>query len=61
MSDSVLTVLFWVGVVMLGTFVVAGLASSRVRALLQRPAEDMVRRDREQWGGQRRDDEGDQE
>ena len=61
MSDSVLTVLFWVGVVMLGTFVVAGLASSRVRALLQRPAEDMVRRDRERWGGQRRDDEGDQE
>lgn len=61
MSDSVLTVLFWVGVVMLGTFVVAGLASSKVRALLQRPAEDMVRRDRERWGGQRRDDEGDRE
>ena len=61
MSDSVLTVLFWVGVVMLGAFIVAGLASWKVRAVLQRPAEDMVRRDRERWGGQRPEDEGDQE
>ncbi|ANH39256.1 hypothetical protein I601_2840 [Nocardioides dokdonensis FR1436] len=61
MSDSVLTVLFWVGVVMLSAFIVAGLASPRVRAVLQRPADDMVRRDRERWGGRRAEDEGDQE
>jgi hypothetical protein len=35
---------------MIGGFVVAGLASSKVRAMMQRPADDMVRRDRERWG-----------
>ena len=59
-GDTVLTVLFWVGVVMLGAFVVAGLASPKVRSLLQRPADDMLRRDRERWGDRRSDDEGDQ-
>ncbi len=57
MGDSVLTILFWVGVVLIAAFVVAGLASPRLRAMLQRPAEDMVRRDRERWGKQETDDE----
>ncbi len=60
MGDLVLTILFWVGVLMLGAFIVAGLASPRVRSMLQRPAEDMVRRDREQWKKQKNEDEGDQ-
>ncbi|HEU4513649.1 MAG TPA: hypothetical protein VFR87_11145 [Nocardioidaceae bacterium] len=51
MGDLILTVLFWLGAVMIGAFVVAGLVSPRVRALLQRPADDMVRRDRARWGG----------
>lgn len=59
MSDLILTILFWLGVVMIGAFVVAGLASSKVRAMMQRPADDMVRRDREQWGA-RTTDEGEQ-
>jgi hypothetical protein len=50
MGDLILTILFWVGAIMIAAFVVAGLASSKVRALLQRPADDMVRRDRERWG-----------
>jgi len=60
MGDVVLNILFWVGVVLLGAFIVAGLASPRVRSMLQRPAEDMVRRDREQWGKQGTEDEGGQ-
>ncbi|HEX5771751.1 MAG TPA: hypothetical protein VFY11_12370 [Nocardioidaceae bacterium] len=59
MSDLILTILFWLGVVMIGAFVVAGLASSKVRAMMQRPADDMVRRDRERWGS-RTTDEGEQ-
>jgi hypothetical protein len=59
MSDLILTILFWLGVVMIGAFVVAGLASSKVRAMMQRPADDMVRRDRERWGT-RPTDEGEQ-
>jgi len=59
MSDLILTILFWLGVVMIGAFVVAGLASSKVRAMMQRPADDMVRRDRERWGT-RTTDEGEQ-
>jgi hypothetical protein len=59
MSDLILTLLFWLGVVMIGAFVVAGLASSKVRAMMQRPADDMVRRDRERWGA-RTTDEGEQ-
>lgn len=59
MSDLILTILFWLGVVMIGAFVVAGLASSKVRAMMQRPADDMVRRDRERWGP-RTTDEGEQ-
>lgn len=60
MGDLILTILFWVGVLMLGAFVVAGLASPKVRSMLQRPAEDMVRRDREQWDKKTTEDEGDQ-
>jgi hypothetical protein len=60
MGDLVLTILFWVGVLMLGAFIVAGLASPKVRSMLQRPAEDMVRRDREQWDEKATEDEGDQ-
>ena len=60
MGDLVLTILFWVGVLMLGAFIVAGLASPKVRSMLQRPAEDMVRRDREQWDEKSTEDEGDQ-
>ena len=60
MGDVVLNILFWVGVVLLGAFIVAGLASPRVRSMLQRPAEDMVRRDREQWGKQGTEDDGGQ-
>ena len=60
MGDVVLNILFWVGVVLLGAFIVAGLASPKVRSMLQRPAEDMVRRDREQWGKQGTEDEGGQ-
>ncbi len=60
MGDVILTVLFWVGVVMLGAFVVAGLASPKVRSMLQRPAEDMVRRDRERWDKKTTEDEEDQ-
>lgn len=60
MSDLILTILFWLGVVMIGAFVVAGLASSKVRAMMQRPADDMVRRDRERWGS-RTTDEGEQQ
>lgn len=59
MGDTILTILFWIGVVMIGAFVVAGLASPRVRTMLQRPADDMVRRDRERWGSGTTD-EGDQ-
>ncbi|HEX6247855.1 MAG TPA: hypothetical protein VFZ64_08305 [Nocardioidaceae bacterium] len=59
MGDTILTILFWLGVVMIGAFVVAGLASPRVRTMLQRPADDMVRRDRERWGSGTTD-EGDQ-
>lgn len=60
MGETVLTILFWVGALLIGAFVVAGLASPRVRAKLQRPAEDMVRRDRERWGGEQgTEDEGD--
>ena len=55
MSDLILTILFWLGVVMIGAFVVAGLASSKVRAMMQRPADDMVRRDRERWGARTTD------
>lgn len=51
MGDTILAILFWLGVVLIGGFVVVGLASPKVRRLLQRPAEDMVRRDRERWGG----------
>lgn len=58
-GDTVLTVLFWVGVVLLGAFVVVGLVSPKMRSLLQRPADDMLRRDRERWGDRRSDDEGD--
>lgn len=60
MSDLVLVILFWVGVVMLGAFIVAGLLSPKARAMLQRPAEDMVRRDRQQWDKPGAEDEGDQ-
>lgn len=60
MGDLVLTILFWVGVLLLGAFIVAGLASPKVRSMLQRPAEDMVRRDRERWDEQHTEDEGDQ-
>lgn len=59
MGDTILTILFWIGVVMIGAFVVAGLASPRVRTMLQRPADDMLRRDRERWGSGTTD-EGDQ-
>ena len=51
MSDLVATVVFWVGVVLIAGFVVVGLASGKMRKLLQRPAEDMLRNDRERWGG----------
>ncbi len=61
MSDSVLTVLFWVGVVLLSAFIVAGLASRKVRTVLQRPADDMIRRDRARWGGQQTEDQGGEE
>lgn len=60
MGDLILNILFWVGVLMLGAFIVAGLASPKVRSMLQRPAEDMVRRDRERWDKQGTEDEGDQ-
>jgi hypothetical protein len=49
MADVVLTVLLVIGVLLVGGFVVAGLASPRLRRLLQRPAEDMLRRDHERW------------
>lgn len=58
MGDLVLTILFWVGAVLIGAFVVAGLASPRIRSLLQQPADDMLRRDRERWG-RRQTNEGD--
>lgn len=57
MGDAVVTFLFWLGVVVIGGFVVAGLASRRFRAQLQRPAEDMLRRDRERWGRRGGEDE----
>lgn len=59
MGDTILTILFWVGVVLIVGFVIAGLASRRMRTMLQRPADDMVRRDRERWGSTT-DDEGGQ-
>ena len=60
MGDVVLNILFWIGVLLLGAFIVAGLASPKIRSVLQRPADDMVRRDRKQWDKQGTEDEGDQ-
>ncbi len=50
MSDLILTIVFWMGVVFMVSFVVAGLVSARVRRVLQRPADDMLRNDRARWG-----------
>lgn len=50
MADTILTALLVVGVLVVGAFVVLGLASPRIRRLLQQPAHDMLHRDREQWG-----------
>lgn len=58
MGNTVVTILFWLGVLLITGFVVAGLVSARWRALFQRPAEDMVRRDREQWGSRETGDDG---
>ncbi len=50
MSDLILTIVFWMGVVFMVAFVIAGLVSPRVRRMLQRPADDMLRNDRARWG-----------
>ncbi len=50
MSELILTIVFWMGVVFIAAFVIAGLVSPRVRRVLQRPADDMLRNDRARWG-----------
>ena len=50
MSELLLTIVFWMGVLFIVVFVIAGLASPRVRRVLQRPADDMLRNDRARWG-----------
>jgi hypothetical protein len=49
LHELIVTVAFWLGVVLIGAFVVFGLASPAVRKWLQRPAEEMVERDRARW------------
>ncbi|MFD1659572.1 hypothetical protein ACFSL4_15530 [Streptomyces caeni] len=50
MSNFLMDLLLVLGVALVGMFLTAGLASPRFRAALQRPAEDMLQRDRRQWG-----------
>jgi hypothetical protein len=49
MTDTILTALLIVGVLLVGGFALAGALSPRLRSLLQWPAEDMLRRDRDRW------------
>lgn len=50
MSNFLMDFLLVLGIALVGMFVTVGLASPRLRAALQRPAEDMLQRDRRQWG-----------
>lgn len=50
MSNFLMDFLLVLGIALVGTFVIVGLVSPRFRAALQRPAEDMLQRDRRQWG-----------
>ncbi len=50
MSELLLTIVFWMGVLFIVVFVVAGLLSPKVRKALQRPADDMLRNDQARWG-----------
>lgn len=51
MSSSVVTLgIVILGVVLILAFTIAGLASRRFRKRLQVPADEMLERDREQWG-----------
>lgn len=51
MSSSIVTLgIVVLGVVLILAFTIAGLASRRFRRRLQIPADEMLKRDREQWG-----------
>lgn len=50
-NQALVTIVFWLGFVLIAAFVVVGLASPAVRRWLQRPAEEMVEQDRSRWGG----------
>ncbi|MBI1759078.1 MAG: hypothetical protein HYR62_07625 [Actinobacteria bacterium] len=51
LHEVIVTVAFWLGFGLIAAFVIVGLASPQVRRWLQRPAEEMVERDRSRWGG----------
>jgi len=49
-SGTVTMGVFLLGVVLITTFTIIGLASRRLRRRLQVPADEMLERDRARWG-----------